>query len=213
MTSKRNTCDAEAARVCFRRASNKAKGRIRQCKQRDEAQVAEESKTNPKPFWAHVRGKLKTIEGVAPLSPNPKYKSSLKFRDAEKANILPQQFTSVFTHETTEDAPTMPSRTAVTMDTITVTAEMVLKEIRELNVNKSCGPDEIHPKMLKELADFISVPITILLNKTIQDGEIPDDWKKANVSAIFKKGAKGLAENYRPISLTSLVCKPDGNTR
>ena len=75
MTSKRNTCDAEAARVCFRRASNKAKGRIRQCKQRDEAQVAEESKTNPKPFWAHVRGKLKTIEGVAPLSPNPKYKT------------------------------------------------------------------------------------------------------------------------------------------
>ena len=38
-------------------------------------------------------------------------------------------------------------------------------------------------------------------------GEIPDDWKKANVSAIFKKGAKSLAENYRPISLTSLVCK------
>ena len=61
--------------------------------------------------------------------------------------------------------------------------------------------------MLKELADFISVPIAILLNKTIQEGEIPDDWKKANVSAIFKKGAKGLAENYRPISLTSLVCK------
>ena len=84
---------------------------------------------------------------------------------------------------------------------------MVKEEINKLNINKSCGPDEVHPKMLKELVDFISVPFATLLNKTMNDGEIPEDWKKAIVSAIFKKGSKSLAENYRPISLTSIICK------
>ena len=41
----------------------------------------------------------------------------------------------------------------------------------------------------------------------MNDGEIPKDWKKAFVSTIFKKGSKSLAENYRPISLTCIVCK------
>ena len=126
MTSKRNTRDSEAARVCYRRASNKAKSLIRQCKRRYEALIAEESKTNPKPFWAHVRGKLKTKEGVAPLLQNPKDKSSMKFTDEEKSNILLSQFTSVFTREPAGDAPTIPPRTAALMETSIVTVEIDL---------------------------------------------------------------------------------------
>ena len=61
--------------------------------------------------------------------------------------------------------------------------------------------------MLKELVENITRPITLLLNKTMECGEIPDDWKHASVSPIFKKGVKNRAENYRPISLTSIVCK------
>ena len=207
IASQRSTTHSEDARLQFRKASNKAKRMIRQCKRKYEALIAEESKTNPKPFWAHVRGKLKTKEGVAPLLQDPKDKSSMKFTDEEKANILLKQFTSVFTCEPPGDVPTMPSRTKAILKEIVITAEMVKEEINKLNINKSCGPDEIHPKILKELVDFISVPIAILLNKTMNDGEIPEDWKNAFVSAIFKKGSKSLAENYRPISLTSLVCK------
>ena len=207
IASQTKDSSSEAARVRYRKASNKAKTLIRQCKRRYESLIAEESKANPKPFWAHIRGRLKTKEGVAPLLQNPKDKNSMKFTDEEKANILLHQFTSVFTHEPAGDAPTMASRTAAIMATIIVTEEMVREEINKLNINKSCGPDEVHPKMLKELVGFISAPIAILLNKTIQDGEIPGDWKKAYVSAIFKKGSKSVAENYRPISLTSLVCK------
>ena len=170
MASHRSVYDSESARVNYRRASNKAKNLIRQCKRRSEERIAEESKTNVKPFWAHVRGKLKTKEGVAPLLQDPKDATSMKFTDEEKANILLNQFTSVFTHEPDGDSPTLPSRTSATVETISITVEMVAKEIMELNVNKSCGPDEIHPKMLKELAEFISAPIAILLNKTIQEG-------------------------------------------
>ena len=79
--------------------------------------------------------------------------------------------------------------------------------VKAINANKSCGPDDIHPGLLKELTNHISRPIALLLNKTMEDGEIPEEWKQANVSPIFKKDQKHLAENYRPSSLTSIVCK------
>ena len=84
---------------------------------------------------------------------------------------------------------------------------MVRLEILRLNVNKSCGPDNVHPKMLIELVDILAGPLSLLLNKTIEEGDIPADWKLAWVSPVYKKGSKNKAENYRPISLTSIVCK------
>ena len=47
----------------------------------------------------------------------------------------------------------------------------------------------------------------MIFKNSIQCGEIPDDWKEAVVSAIFKKGERKKANNYRPVSLTSIVCK------
>ena len=61
--------------------------------------------------------------------------------------------------------------------------------------------------MLINLADYIAGTLSLLMNKTLNLGILPSDWKKAYVSPIFKKGARNVAENYRPISLTSVVCK------
>ena len=84
---------------------------------------------------------------------------------------------------------------------------MVLKELKELNQYKSCGPDEVHPRLLLELADQITLPIALLFNSSLQQGILPDDWRRAFVSPIFKKGSRHLPENYRPISLTAILCK------
>ena len=84
---------------------------------------------------------------------------------------------------------------------------MVGDEIKVLNLNKSVGPDEVHPRMLFELVGELSEPLAYLFNRTLKEGKIPDDWKKATVSPIFKKGVRNRAANYRPISLTSIVCK------
>ena len=84
---------------------------------------------------------------------------------------------------------------------------MVKREIMQLNANKSCGPDEMHPRFLIEVADIISAPLGVHIIKTLKDGNMPQDWKKANVSPIYKKRARYRAENYRPISLRSIVCK------
>ena len=84
---------------------------------------------------------------------------------------------------------------------------MVRNEILKLNVNKSCGPEEIHLQILIELVDLVSKPLALLLKKTTDEGCIPQDWKMAYVSPMFKKVARNKAENYRPISLTSVVDK------
>ena len=84
---------------------------------------------------------------------------------------------------------------------------MVLKQLMNLNVNKSCGPDEIHPRLLIELSEHIAGPVALPFNMTMKHAFLPTDWKRALVSPIYKKGSRNLAENYRPISLTSILCK------
>ena len=157
-------------------------------------------------FWSHVRGKLKTKSGVAPLLEDVTDKNSTKFDDQEKANILQRQFASVFTNEPPGMLPHFDKKTNATI-TDQITEEIVKREIRNLNIDKACGPDDIHPQMLVELNDFISAPLAMLFNKTISTGTIPDDWRMAFVTAIYKKGPQNRPENYRPISLTSIICK------
>ena len=83
----------------------------------------------------------------------------------------------------------------------------MLKVLLSLNKSKSPGPDNIHPRILKELAHEISYPLTKLFNASMKHGQIPKDWKIAEVKPIFKKGDKSSPGNYRPVSLTSVVCK------
>ena len=106
---------------------------------------------------------------------NSNDKNSLKFNDQDKANILQNQFSSVFTHEPEGDIPRIASRTDSRIPNLYVTEEMVLNQLTKLNVNKSCGPDEIHPRMLIELADYIAEPVALLFNLTIKYGIIPED--------------------------------------
>ena len=65
----------------------------------------------------------------------------------------------------------------------------------------------MHSRVLKEMAEVISEPLKRLFNQSIHDQIVPKDWRKANVTPIYKKGPKSLASNYRPVSLTSHVCK------
>ena len=68
------------------------------------------------------------------------------------------------------------------------------------------GPDQIPARILRDLADVIAPPLTLIFQKSLDEGNIPNDWRTANVTAIFKKGERYKASNYRPVSLTSLCC-------
>ena len=72
---------------------------------------------------------------------------------------------------------------------------------------RSPGADWISPRLLKEILDDISVPLKITFNLSIQYGIVPREWKNANIIPIFKKGSRRKFENYRPVSLTYVICK------
>ena len=76
-----------------------------------------------------------------------------------------------------------------------------------MNPNKAPGPDGMHGKVLKNCARSLAYPLSILYNLSFVTGCIPPDWKLASVVPVFKKGDENSVENYRPISLTSLVMK------
>ena len=101
---------------------------------------------------------------------NAENKDSLKFDDKAKANILQKQFASVFTQEKGGDIPELDKRTNMQISNLVITEDMLRSEILSLNINKSCGPDEVHPLLLIELVDSISKPITLLMNKILQYG-------------------------------------------
>ena len=73
--------------------------------------------------------------------------------------------------------------------------------------NKSPGVDGIAPKILKETVEQISKPLAHVFNMSLQEGIVPLEWKEANIIPLFKKGSRNKSVNYRPVSLTSVICK------
>ncbi|KFQ41921.1 RNA-directed DNA polymerase from mobile element jockey, partial [Nestor notabilis] len=86
----------------------------------------------------------------------------------------------------------------------TVGEDEVRDHLNNLNVHKSMGPDEIHPWLLKELANEVVRPLSVIFERSWQSGEVPDDWKKGNITPIVKKGKVEDLGIYRPVSLTSV---------
>jgi len=90
---------------------------------------------------------------------------------------------------------------------VEITETKVKKLLSVLKTDKSPGPDGIHPLFLHNTAEEVAKPLTLIFNKSFTEGELPHDWKRANISPIYKKGARNEAGNYRPVSLTSVACK------
>ena len=87
---------------------------------------------------------------------------------------------------------------------------MIAKKIKKMKDNKSSGVDGIPPKLLKEIVEQISTPLANFFNFVTRRRNTPvvhSEWKEANITPLFKKGSRNKPDNYRPVSLTSFVCK------
>ena len=118
---------------------------------------------------------------------------------------------SVFTRETDNENnyPEFESRMHGNniLQNVRITENDVCEKLKRLKEDKACGPDGIHPKLLKECAEIIAIPLYLIFSKSLESGVVPADWKLANVSPIHKKGSRAMASNYRPVSLTCLASK------
>ena len=153
----------------------------------------------PKRFWSYISSRKCDNNGVAPL----RNTDGLIYSDAKsKADILNNQFSSVFTQEPKDNLPDLGISTHPEMTPITINEAGVWKLLQNIKPHKAAGPDNIPARILREAANNLAPAMTILFQASIDQGTLPDDWKTANVVPIFKKGDRCKAANYRPVSLT-----------
>ncbi|RMC22481.1 hypothetical protein DUI87_00795 [Hirundo rustica rustica] len=182
--------------------------KIREAKSQFELKMAISVKDNKKCFNKYINGKRK---GKANLCSLLDEGGNIVTADEEKAEVLNAYFASVFNGKTTclQDNCSLELVDGVReQNGPPIIQEVAVRELlRCLDVYKSMGPDGIHPRVMRELADELAEPLSIIYQQSWLTGEVPDDWKQANVTSVHKKGGKKDPSNYRPVSLTSVPAK------
>ena len=192
----------------YKEALNAATNEVRKAKRNFEHKLAQNIKSDSKSFYAYVRSKQNVRDKVGPLEDNAGNIITEGCLMAEELNV---HFSSVFTREDTSSLPVPETKfngsEEEKLGQLVVTPEVVASKINNMKGNKSPGVDGLSPKILKETVEQISKPLAHVFNMSLQEGIVPVEWKEANIITLFKKGSRNKSVNYRPVSLTSVICK------
>jgi hypothetical protein len=156
--------------------------------------------THPKFFWTYI----KSVFAKSGLPQVMHYKGLTASNGAQICDLFNEHFQSVF--ETPSDSSvdlnnlTPVINTVFDMDTIYISKNLVYKYLNSININKGSGPDDIPPVLIKNCSSSLTIPITLLFEKSIREGCVPSLWKRALVTPIPKGKVSTEIENYRPIS-------------
>ena len=156
--------------------------------------LCQQSHTNPKQFWRWIN----TVKGYRNPIPPLHDSGNTITKDFDKATLFNRYFCSVFTKENTSNLDSLTSESShpTIIDSISITPEEVHAELCHLSVNKACGPDNITSFLLKNAADYISIPLCHLFNKSLSTGTLPFDWVSGNIVPIHKCNDKHNPSNY-----------------
>ena len=167
-----------------------------------ERNIVDKCKNEPKLFYRYINGRLKSKDSVSKLRVGEK----IYEREEELCEVMNEKFQSVFVLED-DHQPPIDGKKAPDMEEIIVERQEILDMLKKLDVRKSMGSDGVNGWILKECADQMVEPIFRLIMFSLYTGELPVEWKSANIVPIYKGGCREDPLNYRPISLTSIVCK------
>ena len=157
-----------------------------------------------KGFWSYIKKLKRDSVGISVLKQNGQQAVSAE----DKATMLNEQFSSVFTAEDDSDMPKInDERSYPSMKSIDVSANGIKKQLLGLNTSKAGGPDNISARILLETATHSSRILQVIFQKSLDEGILPQQWKTANITPIYKKESKCNPANYRPVSLTCITCK------
>ena len=191
----------------YKRLERETKRMIRRRKKGLEKSIAKEAKKNPKAYYAYINGRKNMRAKVGPLKVEEEGESTMVVDSKKQAEVLNSFYSSGFTRsdgniKEKEREVGVPEIINVGMD-----EERVKATILKLKENSAPGPDAIPNKLLIETVNEVSKPLSILFRKSLNERRIPDEWRYANVTPIFKKGPKSEPGNYRPVSPTSAIGK------
>jgi hypothetical protein len=168
-----------------------------------EDRIASNCISNPKVVYKYINDKTIIKDGIRALID----KDNKVITDPELiGDTLNDWFFSVFKKEDCENIPTCTNPSSLCSNVRTDPFDIEAR-LSKLDGNKSVGPDGIHPFVLKQCALSISYPICLICLKSLMSGVVPDEWKTANITPVFKSGNKLQPTNYRGISLTSVLSK------
>ena len=193
-------CDANA----YRQREKETKKKIKSRKNAWERRIVENRKTNPKLFYSQISRAKKNRDKVAPLYDSER---RIVVDPKDQARVLNSQYAKVFTR-CTDEPPPPRQRTDTRLSEIPISREKVIAAIDSLKEEAAPGPDEIPPKIYKELKEELAVPLVKLFSASLETGKIPDEWRDSIITPIYKqKGSRSEPENYRPVSLTNVAGK------
>ena len=189
----------------FTQCRNDLRQLTRTLRKQYEQKLSDDIKGNPKPFWRYVSMRLNTKSRVDDLKTAD---GSMATVDGDKARVLNEYFSSVFTVEDILHIPVPAvAHTGPVLDDVDISEELVRRKMAQLKPFSSAGPDGVHPRILRETTRSLAPYLAGLFRKSVDTGSLPREWRMGDIVPIFKKGAKQDPGNYRPISLTSVPCK------
>ena len=161
-------------------------------------------KVNPKDFYRYTNSQRKDNQGTPSLK--RRNGNGLAETETKKAEEFNGQFTDVFSNTSENEVPLL-EKPAPPISDISCFKWRCYKMMKGLNPWKALGPDEFHPKVLKELAVELGPVFAHLFQQSLDKDEILKEWSLANICPLYKKDDRALPSNYRPVSLTCVPCK------